>query len=518
MSALSIYASICRNLLEFNSLDDPSSEVWDETVRKLRKLRHIVQCRVCKVIPKVPYGASGCNHITCRYCKETKKGCFSGCRYCKYPTELHFDKQTESVLKCYAKVCEILRSYHALGGTSHRKDRIEKIWDLISEGVRLFEKQVTEISPSQQESNNKGNSQLPNLTNILDKHNKESDVDHVRYENKILQDGGSFQDGTRFQDGGIGRVQYKENPDKCADFKDEIDDKLEPECHKISPISLELGKDSAHALNGHFSSKNETRKVAVSKRYFKKEKQPKNCSLILNLPSDSSNLEVQSMRQEHQKDRGKILGEALNGYSCEIQLNNIDQNGIPTRKHGKRKLSPNRSSNSELTVTPSKLKEGMISKGNDSLESQNGCKSATSDELKGQEASEFFNGKSSKYCKASKQYHRNENRLVTKQEEVCAQDGGQIASKKGRHGNGHRQYSFLRKNKYKCMCGSASGLKHFNDICNHKRCVCYAAGVPCVSCKCKFCSNPHDSRYSVKWSSIGIESDVKMEQTADDGL
>ena len=516
MSALSIYALICRNLLESNSLDDPSSEVWDETVRKLRKLRHIVQCRVCKVIPKVPYGASGCGHITCRYCKETKKGYFTGCRYCKNPAELHFDKETEVVLKCYAKVCEILQSYHAFGVTSHRKDRIEKIWDLISEGVRLFEKQGTEINPNELEGNIKGNYQVSYLTNILDKQNKESDVDHVLYENKILQDGGSFQDGTRFQDGGIGRFQYEEKGEKGADSKDGIGDKLQHDSYNDSPIELELSKDSAHSLNGHFSPKNEPGKVAVSKRYFKREKLPKNCSLILNLTNDNSNLEVKSVKQEHLKDKGKILGEAINGFSCEIQLNNIGQNGIPMRKRGKRKLSPIRSSNSELT--PSTLSEGKISKGDDSLESQNGHKSATSDELKGQEASQFVYGKSSKYYKTSKQFLRNENRLVTKQEEACVQDGDQIGNKKGRHGNGHRQYSFLRKNKYKCMCGSSSGLKHFNDICNHKRCVCYAAGVPCVACKCRFCSNPHDSRYSVKWSSIGIESDVKMEQAAEDGL
>ena len=513
MSALSIYALVCRNLLQLNSLDDPNSEVWEDTVRKIRRLRHVVQCRVCKFIAKDPYGASGCNHVTCRDCKQSKKGYFSGCRYCKNPTALERDKQTEVVLKCYAKVCEILQSYHANGICSHRKDRIEKIKDLVCEGVTLFEKEDTKIRRFEQLGSTLETSQLLYPTDGIKEQHRESDVDHVLYENKLSQDGRSFQDGRRIQDGGPNKFKHELNPEEDSDFLDRMDERLHSDSHSKSELKLDLGINPHQKVNGHLTLRNETQEANVPKRCVRKEKQSRQFNLASSVVNDSAHSEIHAVKQEYLDEKGIVLEESLNGYSCKELLNTIDNSGISPQKHSKRK------SNSE--IAPSIEKERKTIGDGDVMESQNTLKYHTADELNSQEASEHFGNKSNQYCKALRHCHRNENKLFTKQEEVCIQDRDQLAGKKGRQSIRHRPYSLMRKNKYKCMCGSGSGFKQITDICSHRRCVCFAAGVPCVSCKCRFCSNPHKSHYSVKWSTLGIESDmrpIKVEQLNEDGL
>ena len=511
MSALTIYALICRNLLEFNCLDDPNSELWEETVRKLRRLRHVVQCRVCKAIAKDPYGTNGCNHVTCGDCKDTRKYQFSSCRSCKNAALLKLDKQTEVVLKCYAKVCELLQNYRSSAGKSHRTERIEKIWDLVSEGVYLFQKQDARIDIVQKKCSDPFSSRLPAPIATIDNRIRESDVDHVLYENNYSQDGGSFQDGTHIQDGGPGGGRLQAHSKKSTN---ELDEKVPTDKQNGLLVEFSIEKGSSIEVNGHSSSKIDTGEVA----HVGKEKQPENVELNLSCSNDNLHPEVEPMNKEHHNDVGQDSGEEINGYSLKQQWNNCDHNGIPSQKNGKRKLSPFRPSVGE--ITHSKLREGKIIKLAGNLKAQD-QKSIKEGELKGQEDNEPVYGKSSQHRKATKFFHRNENRSVYKQKRLYAQDEDQISGKKSRNSVGHRQYTFIRKNKYKCTCGSASGLKHFTDICNHRRCVCYAAGVPCVSCKCRFCSNPHKSNYSMKWPPVGIKNDMKparMEQTAEDGV
>lgn len=510
MSALTIYALICRNLLEFNSLDDPNSELWEETVRKLRRLRHVVQCRVCKAVAKNPYGTIGCNHVTCGDCKDTKKYQFSSCRSCKNAALLKLDKQTEVVLKCYAKVCEILQNYHNSARQSRRTDRIEKIWDLVSEGACLFPKQDARIGIDQKKCSDTFSSRLPAPIATIDNRIRESDVDHVLYENKFSQDGGCFQDGKHIQDGSRRGCRLQAHSEKGTD---EIDENMPTEKQNGLLVELNIEKGSSLEVNGHSSKINTREAVLVGKK-----KQPENIELNLSCSNDNVCPREELLTKDHHSGVGQDSGEEINGYSLKQQLNNCDQNGIPSRKNGKRKLSPFRPSVRE--ITSSRLREGKIAKLDGNLKAQD-QKSIKEDELTGQEDNEPSCGKSSQHRKTSKMYHRNENRSVYKQKRLYAQDQDQISGKKSRNNIGHRQYTFIRKNKYKCACGSASGLKHFSDICNHRRCVCYAAGVPCVSCKCRFCSNPHKSNYSMKWPPVGIGNDmkpVKIEQTVEDGV
>ena len=503
MSALPLYIAVCRNLLELNSLDDPKNELWDEAVRKLRRLRHVLQCRVCKVIRKDPYGASGCNHITCGDCKDSKKGYFSGCRYCKIPAELKPDKQTIAVLKCYAKVCEILKSYHATGADSLRKSRIEKIWDIICEGICLFKTQVDVGNVAGQKGDETGEFNEQRPPDAQEKQHIEDDVDHVPNENNVLQDGGSFQDGRHTQDGVTLGLESEES------------ERLPFQKEELSADQTGLVTD----LNGISGIKKESlEEKVVPKLYAKKEKNSKYFKLVSKFSENEAKSEFRPLLKECLEIRGKIVGEAKNGFVHEKEFEKSSHNGTQPLKHGKRKLSPCRSSESEKTLAAC-TKEKIIK--SDAEHDLHRNYESPVCEIKDQDPSKFYHSKRNTPAKTNTALHRNENTVVAKQEDVCVKEEGQVGNARGKSENGHRQYSFLRKNKYKCMCGNTSGIKHFSDICNHKRCVCFAAGVPCVSCKCKFCSNPHKSHYNVKWSTIGIESDiqaVKVEHSAEDSM
>lgn len=506
MKGLALYAEVCRSLLQFNSLDDPDTQAWSEAVRKLKRLRLVLQCRVCKSIRKDPYGSGGCNHITCRDCKETKKGYFSGCRHCKNPAELKLDKQTIAVLKCYAKVCEIFEGYRLTGGNSVRNERLDKIWDIISEGSCLFEKQ-----------DRTGNAFKSKNTQFEESHNypanaaglpsQESDVVRVPSENKVVQDGDTFKDGRRIQDVAVEKCENELN--SCTkDEKSESNGEHFQSGEKIL-TNASIGLRTKLQKNSENLTQLTDLEEKVPKLSAKKEKDSKHFKFVSNSVNHEVDLEGKCVQQKNLENVGISTAEKKNGHVH----NKILPNGTEQIKNRKRPLSPVRSSHED--ASPEKKEKNARSCGNQELKKYHNNFKVEENKVDGKvshhKRTQFCNVKALE-CQESKK------NLVTKQSDDYVKDEEHHTNKKTKIDNGHRQYNFLRKNKYKCSCGTSSGMKHFADICNHKRCVCFAAGVPCVSCKCQFCSNPHKSHYSVKWSSIGIENEtktIKLEQTND---
>eukprot|EP00112_Aurelia_sp_Birch-Aquarium-sp1_P014899 Seg325.5 transcript_id=Seg325.5/GoldUCD/mRNA.D3Y31 product="E3 ubiquitin-protein ligase MSL2" protein_id=Seg325.5/GoldUCD/D3Y31 len=491
MAALPLYVTVCRNLLESNShLDDSNDEAWEETARKLRRLRQNLQCRICRQIRSDPFTSNGCNHVICRNCKESKKGLFGGCRHCKNPDELQEDKQTASVMRCYAKVCEILEGHRVAGVTKKCSERIDRIWDLVVEGVVLFENKDAKVEVHPDDSIR--HEAAASCSGCSTSNYSQKDDVHLSFVNKAGQDGGFIKDGGSKD----GRLLHDDELIKQPLSNDFITESpvIAENTHEVI---LDTDIENPHGENKEIR----TEEKIVPKLFMKKEKNSSHFKLVSKLSDDDlkSNGSDESPKR---LENGRRSEHVVNGFIHETHLHEKDVNRTVDKKQGKRKLDL---SDETIFRSPDRSKRARHSK-NDTdcepmlanLENGDGCKSDSDD---------VFHSSQNSSDEITHKHSRRSNSGISKHATYC--NDHNEGSEKHSGENGHRKPNLIRKNKYKCSCGTSSSVKYFSDICNHRRCVCFAAGVPCVSCKCRFCSNPHLSRSDGAWATFGFKSDNK---------
>ena len=493
MAALPLYVTVCRNLLESNShLDDSNDEAWEGTARKLRRLRQNLLCRICRQIRSDPYTSNGCNHVICRSCKESKKGLFGGCRHCKNPEELVEDKQTALVMRSYAKVCEILEGHRVAGVTKKCSERIDRIWDLVSEGVVLFENKSVEVEihPDDSSCHGAAGSCLAcSSSNVSQK----DDV-HLSCENKAGQDGGYIKDGGSKD----GRILHDDELIKQPLSNDLITEStiITENTEMISGTVIEKPHEENTAIK--------TEQKLVPKLFMKKEKNSSHFKLVSKLSGDDSKLNMSDDSSKH-LENGRRSEHVVNGFIHEPHLHEKDVNRTADKKQGKRKHEPVDVFDDIIFKSPERPKRG-IHTNNDkdcepmltTLKNGDGCKFDSDD---------VFHSSQDSSDETSHKHSRRSDSGISKHTTCCGDH--KEGAEKHCGENGHRKTNLIRKNKYKCSCGTSSSVKYFSDICNHRRCVCFAAGVPCVSCKCRFCSNPHITRSDGTWASFRFKSERK---------
>ncbi|XP_065056380.1 E3 ubiquitin-protein ligase msl-2-like [Rhopilema esculentum] len=491
MSALSLYITVCRQLFDScSSADQNKDEVWEETARKLKRLRHALQCRSCKRISRDLYGSTGCLHLTCGSCKERKRGKFTACRFCKNCEELELNKQHNCVLKCYAKICELLRSYLLHGSDCERNGRIEQLLELIYEGSTLFD-------TTHEGASNQGSLGHPSSSADTGQI-RMIDVGHVTCENKVSQDGGGLR-----KDGGFFKQTYSAKEDRIF-HQDQLAEKVtvssenrngKNEVDSATVTELESPLAIKDAKNTQAETK--TKKMSVTENENATSIMPK-------FPTNDHETPINGESNLESKKNGYLDQQLLQ----EMEMNSNFQS-IPRKRRSIQ-------ADTHESLAPRNELKNLAKKGrlyqNDNAK-QGHFSENTGNQSPCDDEEVLFDERLPRVDEAKRQnLHGNRKSSVRSVKKQLVTEGRDTLIEKDRADNGNR-HSLMRKNKYKCSCGTSNN-RYFSDICNHSRCVCYAAGVPCVACKCKYCSNPHQSHYNVKWSALGFESDkqsVKIE-------
>lgn len=486
MSPLALYISVCRTILQENSaLDRASCMDWEDCSRKLRRLRQLLLCRLCKNLCADPYSTENCQHLICKDCKGKKKSNVLGCRYCKSTTELSVDKQTSSVLQCYAKMCEVLYSYYTPGKTTIRSERVAKVLDIVTEGLGLAE---TIRSNALFTSKN-----WPSAASSS--YSKLDDVNHVAQQNNVSKHGGSIQDGGTLQV----LESHSELENAAGNPKDEtislstcdIIKKVEPSdklsVDDINDSNTNNLTNQAESCNTDLEKKLGFQSIRTEIEKMAKDDLPlANISLVADpLPNGDDSL------VDHKP--------VMNGRVEQSFLHEKDVNRTLQASLRKRKLRHSTSSDDKKPSVSLRYKRRTSSRDiveNKSVSLQNK-----------DEAPKSENGNTASEKEA------NTKDSITKG--LSKMNGYDSKDTRQPYNNLNIKTKLFRKNKYKCMCGT-SGLKYFTDVCKHGRCVCFEAEVPCVNCKCRFCSNPHKPRSDDIWTSFNrsVKSDEKKE---DDG-
>eukprot|EP00794_Sanderia_malayensis_P011216 gene11216-12393_t len=499
MAHLSTYISVCRDLLRPNSpLDGASDETWEESLRKLKKLRQLLLCRTCKEICPVLFNSGNCQHLICQDCKAKRGTNFTGlgCRYCKRSETLVVDKQIESVLSCYAKLCELLYNYGITENDTVRGKRLCKIWNIIMEGVQVasyFEqKSEKTVADDVFERPSGSNSK------VSDGHANDASR-HICIESNITKDGRLSKDGDTVQDGGTaqdgGDVKDTGSCEGVGIEKNEETGDEEP----CSVWSEERGKVVNNAEDKGKAEEPNLTPIVVDEE--KKPKDTRKVEIRGVKESTEETLMEENFKSENKMDLMK------NGILKQSFLLEKDVNCTPQELGNKRKLRLSTCNEDRKHLYSFKIKKRK-SKNDYSEEMQpfneEACQSTLRDDG-------CTTDKNSKY--------ESDEDTGTRSNGFTKKSSDQKSTQRSHENSDSPMKAKLyRKNKYKCSCGT-TGIKCYSDVCNHRRCACFAAEVPCTNCKCRFCSNPYKTVSEQIWPSlsknstngVGVDDDVDVD-------
>ncbi len=478
-----MYISVCRDLLQQNSpLDQVNDEKWEESARKLRRLRLLLLCRVCKNLSADPYHSGSCQHLICRDCKEKRGPVLRGCRFCKNLKLLEIDKQAVSVLSCYAKLCDILHCYGVTEKETVRSKRIFKIWDIVLEGVGLannLKKKSIKVAEDGLVDNE-----------ITSESFSKREIDHANdaggfcNQNNVSKDGGS-KDGRHNKDGGIkdGRQNLNSEIMDCIVASNEsIKTELK------NGFSADFEEEEQIFISSSSSERKEKRpdKNAITKtsKEILEDGQLIKATYVKDIIDDGEEANGEAFSTNSFYSQSK-LDSTKNGIIKQSFLLEKDFNCTPQTLTSKRKLRNSTSSEDRGHLYSLKIKKKKEK--NDEKE----CKIEVSVE------SVRYNGERKELLKGqhpANQEGYDDHESFSKEAKNNGHTKSNIERKDLRKSHENCNLTpktkLYRKNKYKCSCGS-TGMKFYSDICSHERCACFAAEVPCTNCKCKFCSNPY---------------------------
>ncbi|XP_046379889.1 E3 ubiquitin-protein ligase MSL2-like [Haliotis rufescens] len=107
MTAISLYISTCRYVMQANAADHDS---WTDLYRYLPYLRQALSCCVCGNIISKPRGPSHseCLHNVCTHCVGGKMRLKPSCSWCKDYVDFRDNTHLRILVLCFQKLCEYI--------------------------------------------------------------------------------------------------------------------------------------------------------------------------------------------------------------------------------------------------------------------------------------------------------------------------------------------------------------------------------------------------------------------------
>jgi len=498
MNAASLYTQLSRRLflLENDSNDDYLVEFM-KGEKGLFKLRNFLLCRLCRKISAEPLSSKFCQHLICKVCIDQGLFSSSGCKWCRNKEDLTPDHQSTLLIGLFKQLCAILKdmitdSILRTGDNDLKQTFLKFVADgfqftdvkvCVRTNIKVNEPTKSEPIPIKFIPPKKVNSSCQTeIIEIIETPSRSC----CNCENKLKEN----QTNEDLSNDPIAVTAAESSTMKCD--KQTLTEGVEPPSSDVSStVPDNLPRKKSKVTNSYISSKI----VKPSKKQCKEDSPKESEDLIPNINNHTdisaspyydsiSNLSLKSERKN--RSIFEKFGLALSPPSPYLSSSeSLRSDKEPKQKRKKSRESKAKNENEILKVAPLKLKMKKINSKNNE----------ESTYLVQYDYEKVISDNVDKSCISTKPDVNGERKVKRKatfiSDYTIFSDDSDFELSYQKHKKIKKTLTTPKIDRDICGCGSGGKVKYFTDICKRSRCPCFAQGKSCVSCKCRFCSNPY---------------------------
>ena len=535
MNATSLYVNVCRNMFSSDP-EDPSN--WNEIGRQIQKLRQSLTCRVCREVCINPYSSDLCQHLVCKNCLTDKQPHYQGCRWCKNTDDLSEDKQNQIVLTCYKKICELIAESPLARVNIGQNGGRNRVWTILQEGMNIpgvhivqddfaaasssgiqDESDVSPVGPSCDNFGEKTAWLTANQDNIEDDERIPDGASEVNKYGVLAEDCDRAHEdlhngmANRAVSPPTATVTVKsecdgENPVlQSKDMGESISESEVPEFTTVANgEDSQIEDDPAHLLYPSVGDKRHKHKLkheGKNEDFIKRKKKKKHFkgSVYRDPPKPGKKHKMHSKNTLLVEQQSPQSSPSKGVLPLKIRVRKLDSDDVGYRVLCQEEMNGEVSSSADVN-------SGLVNGSIDSDHMDNKVLNSTVSDNNSHVLSYEKTPKKPKNLPIDESDDDFDFRTKYEFPKKCKLKSNKKLNKKSKSIFPKMPQTVLRRpqtgkpKKSKCACGTGSGVKYFSDICKTARCPCFAAGISCTTCKCRFCSNPHKSRTGHKNSNF----------------